>query len=256
MHRAFKWPLAALWVWAAAWGLALALKALQAPWWACVGLPTLFGVMLALVPRLASSHGRRLWVAAGFPLSLLALTQGAQFDPFWWALSLGVMLLVYPLGAWRDAPMVPTPRDALDALPAAAPLPQPTPRVLDVGCGMGHALMALRRSYPHAHLEGVERSWLWHAVATWRCRWAVLHRQDMWSWSWADYDLVYLYQRPESMWRAWCKAQSDMKPGAWLVSLDYPVVRDNGRALTEHARLTLATGRVVWVYRLGAAPRA
>ena len=35
--------------------------------------------------------------------------------------------------------------------------------------------------------------------------------------------MVYLFQRPESMQRAWDKARRDMRPGTWMVSLEFDV---------------------------------
>ena len=66
--------------------------------------------------------------------------------------------------------------------------------------------------------------------------------------SWAGHDLVYLFQRPESMARAWAKASSEMRPGAHLVSLEFAVP-----GLPERACLQAAGRRPVWVYRLPAA---
>jgi hypothetical protein len=71
-------------------------------------------------------------------------------------------------------------------------------------------------------------------------------RGDMWAASWADADLVYLFQRPESMARAWAKAEREMAPGSWLVSLEFEIA-----ARTPVARLEGAGGRPVWVYRIG-----
>ena len=72
-------------------------------------------------------------------------------------------------------------------------------------------------------------------------------RGDMWRGSWAAHDLVYLFQRPESMARALAKADAQMRPGSWLVSLEFEAV---GR--TPHGRLELPSGRPVWIYRIGA----
>ena len=66
--------------------------------------------------------------------------------------------------------------------------------------------------------------------------------------SWAGYSLVYLFQRPESMTRAWAKAQAEMAPGTWLVSLEFAVT-----GLAPTARLAVQGNRPVWIYRVGAA---
>src|SRR5690606_32373928 len=117
-------------------------------------LATLTGVLLSLAAR---RWWRRAIVGAGFPLALLA--RGAAAVPGWlWLLLLLAALLIYPVKAWRDAPLFPTPPHALTALPSRVALP-PAARVLDAGCGLGHGLRALRAAYPLAELHGIEWSW-------------------------------------------------------------------------------------------------
>ena len=60
-------------------------------------------------------------------------------------------------------------------------------------------------------------------IAAWRGTGARVRRGDMWAGSWSAFDFVYLFQRPETMPRAWAKAQQEMKPGAWLASLEFAV---------------------------------
>jgi SAM-dependent methyltransferase len=247
------WPLPALLVWLLAWVLSGALARAAAPAWAVLALPTALGLVLAQWPALAATRWRAVFVAAGFPLSSLALaasqgrlgwgaTQGAL--PAWaWLLPLGLLLLAYPMRAWRDAPVFPTPEGALSELAALAPLPAGA-RVLDAGCGLGDGLRALHEAYPLAQCEGIEWSWplaLWCRV---RCPWAQVQRGDMWAPSWAGFDLVYLFQRPESMPKALGKALIELKPGAWLVSLEFEVP-----GCTPVSSITLGPDRRVWLYQ-------
>ena len=155
---------------------------------------------------------------------------------------LALLLLVYPLNAWRDAPLFPTPPDALNDLPDCAPL-EPGARVLDAGCGLGDGLIALRQAYPLARLEGLEWSRPLRWLCARRCPWAQVHWGDMWRADWSGYQLVYLFQRPESMARAWAKGCAEMAPGAWLVSLEFPVP-----GVQPHARQQAPGGRAAWVY--------
>ena len=152
------------------------------------------------------------------------------------------LLLVYPLNAWRDAPLFPTPPDALNDLPDAAPL-EPGARVLDAGCGLGDGLIALRQAYPLARLEGLEWSRPLRWLCARRCPWARVAQGDLWRADWSGYQLVYLFQRPESMARAWAKGCAEMAPGAWLVSLEFPVP-----GVQPHARQQAPGGRAAWVY--------
>jgi len=240
---ALRWPLPALLAWAGGWAtmLALARTAALAPAWAVAA-----GLVVAAAPALfAATFWRRLIVAGGFPVSLLATGLGGALPAWTWLLPLVALALAYPVTAWRDAPMFPTPRGALAGLDRHVALP-PSPSVLDAGCGLGHGLAALRAVWPQARLAGVEWSWPLALAARLRCRWASVRRGDMWRGSWAAHDLVYLFQRPESMARALAKADAEMRPGSWVVSLEFEAV---GRR--PHARMALPSGRPVWVYRVG-----
>ena len=158
-------------------------------------------------------------------------------------------LLVYPVKAWRDAPLFPTPADALAGLPARVRLP-PDAAVLDAGCGLGHGLRALRAAYPQARLHGIEWSWPLRIACALRCPWAQVRHGDIWQRPWRPYVLVYLFQRPESMPRAVAKASAEMVPGSWLVSLEF-----EARDMHPDHRLDLPDGRPVWIYRLPLRPR-
>lgn len=250
LGRLCPWPLPALATWGGAWALALALKAASAPSWAFLGLPAAAGALIALWPAVAATPWRRVFVAAGFPLSVIALGQGAGLPGWLWLLPLAVLLLAYPVNAWRDAPVFPTPRGALKDLAACAPLADPQGRVLDAGCGLGDGLRELRAAYPAARIEGVEWSWLWWAVAALRCRFARVRRGDMWADDWAGCALVYLFQRPETMPRAMSKARAEMSAGSWFVSLEFEARDGAGLAWAPHACLKLPGGRPVWVYRI------
>lgn len=248
-HRA--WPLPALAAWALAWLLwRLAIEAgLAAP--AATAGATLAGVLGA---RGAATRTRRLVVALGFPLSL-ALVGLVGNGPAWlWLLPAGALALAYPMSAWRDAPLFPTPAAALAELPQAAPLPTGA-RVLDAGCGLGHGLAALRHAYPTACFDGVERS----APIAWLARrrqpWARIVCADMWTHDWSGYALVYLFQRPETLPRAMAKAQREMPGGGWLASLEFEAA-----GVAPTARLRTPDGRPLWLYRItpgnGSRPQA
>ena len=243
MARFTPWPLPALLAWGGAWLVFVALQRTAAPALLAVLLACSVGVVTSL---LAGNWWRRSLIALGFPLSL-ALT-GAVALPAWaWLAPLALLLLVYPLNAWRDAPVFPTPRQALDGLAGRAPLP-PQARVLDAGCGMGDGLKALRRAYPNAQIEGVEWSWPLRLLCALRCPWARVRQGDMWRADWSGYQLVYLFQRPESMARAGAKARAELAPGAWLVSLEFPLP-----GTEPQAQLRLPSGRRVWLYQFAAA---
>lgn len=250
VNQALVWPVPALLAWGTAWALFAVLQRSPAAGFVAVVLATGWGAGLSL---LGTTWWRRAIIALGFPLSLLA--SGLITLPAWaWLLPLALCLLVYPLNAWRDAPLFPTPRDALAGLASAAPL-APGAAVLDGGCGLGHGLQALRQAYPAAQLHGVEWSWPLRIVCALRCPWARVRQGDLWRSDWSTYRLVYLFQRPESMERAAAKALAELLPGAWLASLEFEVAE-----LKPQAVLQASDGRPLWLYqapleRMGAAAR-
>ena len=233
------WPAPALIAWAGAWALHALLLPRAGPLAALLA-----GCALG---TLASLWGTRWWrrvlIALGFPLSL-ALTGAAALPAWAWLIPLALLLAVYPLNAWRDAPLFPTPAGALQGLETIAPLP-PEARVLDAGCGLGDGLRALRQTYPLARLDGLERSWPLRWLCALRCPWARVRQGDIWLVDWGSYQLVYLFQRPESMTRALVKA-GEMAPGSWLVSLEFPLP-----GVAPQAQWPVREGgRMVWVYCL------
>ena len=233
------WPAPALIAWAGAWALHALLLPRAGPLAALLA-----GCALG---TLASLWGARWWrrvlIALGFPLSL-ALTGAAALPAWAWLIPLALLLAVYPLNAWRDAPLFPTPAGALQGLETIAPLP-PEARVLDAGCGLGDGLRALRQAYPQARLDGLERSWPLRWLCALRCPWARVRQGDIWLADWSSYQLVYLFQRPESMTRALVKA-GEMAPGSWLVSLEFPLP-----GVAPQAQWPVREGgRMVWVYCL------
>jgi len=214
------WPLSALLSWALAW----AAWRLAGPGWP--GGLALLAVSLTCA-ALHQRRWRRLWVALGAPLALLLL-QVRVPTVFWLLLGLGLLAL-YPRRIWRDAPLFLTPEGALAGLPARLQLP-PQARVLDAGCGTGAALMGLHAAYPAAQLQGTEASWALAMWARWRCPWAQVRQGDLWADDWRELDLLYLFQRPESMPGALAKARAELRPGAWLLSLDFPLPEVQPRA--------------------------
>ncbi|QIL45309.1 class I SAM-dependent methyltransferase [Acidovorax sp. HDW3] len=232
------WPLPAL----LAWGLCWVLFALLQPRWG-QGPALLAACLLGTLASLAGARWwRRVFIAAGFPLALLL--SGAVALPAWaWLLALLALLAVYPLNAWRDAPLFPTPEGALQGLAAAAPLAAGA-RVLDAGCGLGHGLRALRAAYPQAQIEGLEWSWPLAGLCALRCPWARVRRGDIWAADWSAYQLVYVFQRPESMSRVRIKC-GEMAPGSYLVSLEFALPDTPASAQTVGR-----DGRPLWIYRL------
>jgi hypothetical protein len=247
------WPLPALAGWMSCASIWLVLENMGWPPLAAWTAGVTLGLILALI-MIVRSHSlvRVLLMAAGFPVASIvnALAHGVAgigSVPAWlWLAPTSALLLIYPLRAWRDAPLFPTEDAALDELAELLPL-APGVRVLDAGCGLGNGLEALRRVWPLARLEGVE----WSPPIAWlarrRCPSAQIRRGDMWAESWAGLDVVYLFQRPETMPRALAKARTEMADGAWLISLEFEAAEAQ-----PHAQLHTPRGKPIWIYRLPA----
>lgn len=237
------WPTPALLVWAAglgSWQVGLL-------WGGGAVAAWLAGWLVSMALALAC-HGRwrQVIAALGFPLAswAMAASQGGGALPPWaWGLAAGSLLLLYPLGAWRDAPWFPTPRNALCGL-AQACHGGPPASVLDAGCGLGHGLLELRAQFPLAQMHGIERSRPLRWLAARRCPWARVAGGDIWAANWAAHDLVYVFQRPESMARAYAKAMRELPPGGWLASLEFEVP-----GVAPVQRLGAVGGKPVWLYR-------
>ena len=241
------WPVPALCAWALGWGVFAGLRWLGAPLVVAIFLAVVLGVALSVI---GSTPWRRVFVAAGFPLSLAASGVAGAMPAWSWLLPLAVLLSVYPLNTWRDAPLFPTPAGALQGLAPLVEL-QANARVLDAGCGLGAGLRELHRAYPQAELHGMEWSWPLRVICALRCPYANVRRADIWASEWLGFELVYLFQRPESMARAWDKAQREIVAGGWMASLEFPVA-----GVQPQRTLQCPDGRVVWLYRVPARPVA
>ncbi len=240
MLARLRWPLPALLVWGLSWAVFWVVQQSQINSLLALVLASAVGVTFSF---LGQSWWRRSIVALGFPLSIV-LSGGVTLPGWAWLIPLAVLALIYPVNAWRDAPLFPTPLNALRDLHQHALL-LPGALVLDAGCGLGDGLKALRLAYPESQLHGLEWSWPLRALCAMRCPWARVRQGDIWRADWSPYAMVYLFQRPESMERAFAKAQAQMQTGAWLVSLEFEV---KGRK--PHAKVEAPDGRPVWLYQM------
>ena len=104
------WPVPALLAWGSSW---LLFKGLQ-----MVGLSETIAFIAAtclggFLSALAHTTMRKALIVLGFPLSMAASSATLNVPPIGWLFLLGLIVLVYPRKAWRDAPLFPTPKKAL-----------------------------------------------------------------------------------------------------------------------------------------------
>ncbi|HJV61210.1 MAG TPA: class I SAM-dependent methyltransferase [Albitalea sp.] len=236
-----RWPMPALLAWGASWAVFLA----ASRWLKLAPLVSMLpAAALAITFSLrGNTRWRRVFIAWGFPLSLGVSGLIGDLPAWVWLLPLALLAIVYPVRTWRDAPLFPTPADALVGLARRLPL-GPGARVLDAGCGLGDALIALHREYPRAAFTGLEWSWPLRLACARRAPFAQVKRADIWAADWSGFDLVYLFQRPDNVARAAAKAGRELRPGAWLASLEFAVPD-----LVPSDTLQCPDGRRVWLYQ-------
>jgi hypothetical protein len=241
LMKAGRWPLPAMGAWAFAWGVHQSIQSLggSSAWAFIVATLSAAGIACHV-----NSRHRRLLICLGFPLSALLLAGAQGLPSVAWALGCLALALLYPVRSWSDAPWFPTQKNALEGLDDLVAT-QPPLRVLDVGCGMGDGLKALHQIFPNTKIEGIEWSHVLTPIARWRCPWATVRQGDMWAQSWQNFDLVYLFQRPESMSKALDKARREMRPGTWLVSLEFEI-----EGYKPTAVLQFDGRKPVWIYRI------
>jgi hypothetical protein len=162
---------------------------------------------------------------------------------------MALLVAIYPIKAWRDAPFFPTPRGALEGLGRLARL-RTDARVLEAGCGLGDGLRELHAEFPQARIDGIEWSWPLRLACQWRCGFARVRRGDIWQADWSPFQMVYVFQRPESMPRAVDKAARELAHGSWLASLEFEALR-----LEPDAVHRCRDGRCVWLYQQPFKPR-
>ena len=156
------------------------------------------------------------------PAALVALS--LEIPPLVWLLAALLPWLVFR-GALRDrVPLFLSDRSAIDRLLELVTDEHPV-SVVDLGCGTGGLLRALREARPIARLRGVENAPLTWLVARWRLRQAAVNvvYGSIWDEPLGGYDVVYAYLSPAAMPQLWAKACGEMRAGSVLVSNSFAV---------------------------------
>lgn len=132
-----------------------------------------------------------------------------------------VLAGVYGIAARPGAPLYLSSINACRSLSALLPANRSF-RFLDAGCGIGTTLAWLSPRHLSGSFEGVELAPLPAGLAWLRARLAgglfKVHRTDLWSLCFYDYDVVYAFLSPLPMNALLSKARREMRPGSLLVS--------------------------------------
>lgn len=204
---------------------------------------TLQGVTAALAARWMRSPPWWLLIHLGF-LPLAVIVRGLELPVWTWPLGLLLLVLIF----WRNdrnrVPLYLSSRKSAERLLQLLPV-QPC-RVLDLGCGDGRLLRHLARSRPDCRFVGVEYAplpWLWASLAGKSLPNLETRRQDFWSISLAEFDLIYAFLSPAPMSRLWLKASREMRPETRLVSNSFPVPD-----VTEDERIAVNDRSMTYFY--------
>lgn len=138
-----------------------------------------------------------------------------------------VLLLLVFGGVFRHrVPLFLSSRMAVDTLSHLLPA-MPGARVMDLGCGTGGLLCALKRKQPSLDVSGIEAAPIPWVLAWLRCRFSQaavkLHFGSFWDHDLSEYDVVYAYLSPAPMARLWQKISTEMRDGSLFISNTFEV---------------------------------
>jgi hypothetical protein len=180
----------------------------------------------ALAMRIAALAGAASWWLAlhlAFaPTAVWANT--LSLPPLWWAAAFAALFVVFGATFRTRVPLFLTARAVREALGTLVD-PARGERFIDLGCGLGSVLTALKRARPQCVCEGVELAFVPYLVSRIRgaragCR---VERRDLMTVDLSGYDVVYAFLSPAPMAALWAKARAEMRPGSRFVSLAFPV---------------------------------
>lgn len=144
----------------------------------------------------------------------------------WIVLAVTVVLASAAWGAWRAAPYIPSRRGEVDALIRLADI-QPGQTVFDLGAGDGRLVIAAARA--GAKAVGIEIffiAWAFGVLRIWRLHLQGRAQMRLGDFFWADLhpaDAVICYLLPRGMERLRQKLMTELRPGARIVVLGWPM---------------------------------
>lgn len=179
------------------------------------------------------------------PAMVLALA--LQIPPLVWLAAAVLPWLVFR-GALRDrVPLFLSDQPAIDRLLELVTDEHPV-SVVDLGCGTGGLLQALRDARPIARLRGIENAPLTWLIARMRLAQAAVDVDfgSIWDEPLGHHDVVYAYLSPAAMPRLWDKACREMRPGSLLVSNSFEIPGVPAQRVLPLDGDGMATALYVW----------
>ena len=189
--------------------------------------PLLFSVLHGAIAA-AIAYLRRMavwWVPILFCFPPAAmLVNSLQLPP---ALFLGVFLFLLLLfwSTFRSqVPFYPSGRAVWDAVADLLPENRDL-QVIDIGSGLGGAVLYLSRLRLECRFTGIELAPLPWLVSSLRARLSRsaghFVRGDYTQLQFADYDVIFAYLSPAAMTALWLKARQEMRSGSLLLSYEF-----------------------------------
>ena len=204
----------------------------------------------AIAMRLATFCGAARWWP---PLHLvfvpaLVVAQAAHIAPEWWAAAFVALLLIYGSTFRTQVPLFLTARQVRAHLSGLI-APNRTLRFIDLGCGLGTVIAALKRQRPECEFDGVELAPLPFLVSRLLAGRAGCHveRRDIMAVDLSAYDVVYAFLSPAPMPQLWAKAQREMRPGSLFISLGFAVPHAEPQQVI---RVSAAARHTLYVWRM------
>ncbi len=172
------------------------------------------------------SKWQKLFLLLGFPLSSFLLQINQASSSVGWLMPLFILLLIYPPNSWKDAPIFPTPSNALNGLNFILDLKNNS-KILDFGSGTGNGIRAILKEWPNSYVFGVENSILFYLFTKFKYPKATIIFKNMWDVHLSNFNVLYVFQRPETMNQIWEKAKKEMPPKSFVISLSFPIENIN-----------------------------
>jgi len=185
----------------------------------------LHGVLAALIARWRRMASWWPVMLFFFPIAVL-LVNALQLPPVLFLGGFLFLLLLFWSTFRSQVPFYPSGRPVWDAVAGLLPAGRPL-RVIDIGSGLGGAVLHLAAQRPDSTFTGIELAPLPWLVS--RLRAGLSHsrgnfiRGDYTRLAFADYDVIFAYLSPAAMTALWQKAAAEMRPGSLLLSYEFPI---------------------------------
>jgi|SRR5450830_189646 len=136
------------------------------------------------------------------------------------------LLLLFWSTFRSQVPFYPSGRGVWEVVASLLPTDRPL-HVIDIGSGLGGAVLHLARLRPESRFTGIELAplpWLVSLMRAWLdgSRGSFV-RGDYTRLDFADYDAIFAYLSPAAMTSLWHKARTEMRRGSLLLSYEFVI---------------------------------